>query len=79
MALAGTISGAKASTVPAALSTVSIDKVAAVNAATVKSIESSWLLVPGPCKAAGFNALPSKVPSTQARIEIQNLYNSLMG
>lgn len=49
-------------------------KIEALNAASLKSIESSWLEISASCKARGFNADPVSLQQKEARAEIQAVY-----
>ena|ERR1700722_5994136 len=49
---------------------------ATVNAATLQSIESSWLQVSHVCKAKGFNADPSSLALQQQSEKVSAVYHS---
>jgi hypothetical protein len=51
--------------------------VGTLNQASLRAIESSWLLVPASCKARGFNAEPIALKEPEQRSEILALYLSL--
>ncbi len=50
---------------------------AGVNAASLRSIESSWLEVPRTCKAKAFNAEPVTVAHQPLRPEVAAIYGLL--
>ncbi len=47
-----------------------------LNVASLKSIESSWIRVPGACKARGFNASAATLAKKEISAQIQNIYSS---
>ena len=46
----------------------------ALNTASLKSIESSWLEVPAACKARGFNASPISLDQKEASTVARDVY-----
>ena len=79
MALA-TLFGAKDSVAavnPDAGSAKTPDQQAALNAASLKSIESSWINVPHICKAKGFNADPAHVMNEKPSAAAQAVYEQV--
>jgi len=51
-------------------------KIEKLNVASLKSIESTWLKVPGACKARGFNASPISLENKEIASHVQNIYAS---
>jgi hypothetical protein len=51
-------------------------KIKKLNAASLRSIESTWLKVPNSCKARGFNASPISVKNKAISAQVQNIYAS---
>lgn len=51
-------------------------KAEALNVASMKSMESTWLKVPIACKARQFNASPASLANTEVASNIQNIYAS---
>ncbi len=49
----------------------------ALNAASLKSIESSWLEIPATCKARGFNASPTTLEEKEASLAASHAFASL--
>lgn len=48
----------------------------AINIASLKSIESTWLKVPNACKAAGFNAQPQVLKNDLISAHAASVYQS---
>jgi hypothetical protein len=54
--------------------TTTAQKVETLNAASLHSIEKSWLAVPNTCKARGFNASPVTLQNRMASAGAQSIY-----
>lgn len=53
-----------------------VERQVALNATSLKSIESSWLEVPATCKARGFNASPVSPEQKEASTVAKEVYAS---
>ena len=61
----------------AALASTPLDhKIEIMNAASLTSIESTWLRVPAACKARGFNAAAVRLEAPKASAQVQDIYSS---
>lgn len=58
----------------AVASSDSESKMTALNVASLKSIESTWLKVPAACKARGMNADATQLTDKDARDSVQAIY-----
>jgi hypothetical protein len=58
----------------AEVTTTTTQKIETLNAASLHSIEKSWLAVPESCKARGFNASPVTLQNRTASAEAQSIY-----
>ena len=76
LALASLINGFRPATVVVSADSKT-DATERLNMASLKSIESSWLQVPGICKAKGFNAEPIIIQSEALRSDVSALYKNL--
>lgn len=64
------------SLIPTQASPLTDQKVEALNKASLKTMESSWLAIPPICKARGFNADAVEQTKKQTRDSIQAIYAS---
>lgn len=62
---------------PDAGSSKTPDQRSALNAASLKSIESSWINVPHICKAKGFNAEPVALSNEMPNAAAQAVYHQI--
>ena len=77
LALVGTLMPQAAVAAPADQSGSSTDQRTALNAASLKSMESSWIQVPHVCKARGFHADPTPALHEVQSAEAQAVYGSI--
>ena len=77
LALVGTLLPQAATAAPADNTGPSTDQRTALNASSLKSMESTWIQVPHVCKARGFHADPTLALHEVQSAEAQSVYGSL--
>ncbi len=75
LAIALNLFPAHANTKPAPTSDLA-SQPEAINTASIKAIESTWLKIPGACKAAGFNAQPIALKNDFISAQAAAVYQS---
>lgn len=75
--LAAVVGGFSQATISAANEfKVPVEGQHAINQASLKSIEESWLAIPNICKAAAFNADPVALPMEAKSEAVQSIYSA---